>query len=439
MSAARKIYGAPVLLQDWDSEAGEVGAAYWELFLDLLLVAAASSTADGLKDNPTMAGVAEFCVIYGMFINCWMMYSCHITTRFEDGTLLHTLNLFVFLLGFAYSVVNAGYDTASQFSLGAIVSRVSLLIMLLNIYVFIPRARQLSIVMGSSILLVVAVLVVPAIWPDLAPICWWIVVAIETLMEFTNMPFLRGTKLVPINIDKSKERLGCIVLIMLGESVLSGTILYREIKNEEGIQNEQGYVWVLTLAFLLVFMFTLIHFHMSPPAADHAFRRSRIHGCLLLICYRLLGLALLAVGVAVKLFVLAVVEDEELTPFASRLMGNSVGAALATNVMMRILHYGGRMPRPHDPPDVKLIMWCWWGSFALAVLIPFYAAGLGWKGPVYALAFYASFLFGMTVVESIITHVLEAHLIVHGVHEGGGSLLTQGEEKPVSYQSTVHH
>jgi hypothetical protein len=45
--------------------------------------------------------------------------------------------------------------------------------------------------MGINILLVVAVLVVPVIWPDLAPICWWIVVAIETPLEFTQLPFLR--------------------------------------------------------------------------------------------------------------------------------------------------------------------------------------------------------------------------------------------------------
>jgi low temperature requirement protein LtrA len=144
MSISRKIYGPPVLLQDWDSEAGELGAAYWELFLDLLLVAAASAIADDLREDPTMANFAEFIVVYGIVINCWVMYVCHITTRFEDGTLLHTLNLFVFLVGFAYCVVNADYDTASQFSLGAIVSRVALLIMVVNIYAFMHSSPELG-------------------------------------------------------------------------------------------------------------------------------------------------------------------------------------------------------------------------------------------------------------------------------------------------------
>jgi hypothetical protein len=151
-----------------------------------------------------------------------------------------------------------------------------------------------------------------------------------------------------------------------------------------------------------------------------------------------LGLALLSVGVAVKLFVMAVVDDEELTPFASHLMGYSVCAAFAINLMMRILHYGGRMPRPHDPLDVRLIIWTWWGSFVAATFIPFYTAGLGWTDPVSVLAFYAGFLFGMTVVETIITHVLDAYLTVHHVHVRGGSLYLNRETQPVSYQSTAH-
>ena len=50
-SRGRRLFGAPVLLQDWDSEAEEGAAQYWELFLDLLLVAAASSLTDDFKEN----------------------------------------------------------------------------------------------------------------------------------------------------------------------------------------------------------------------------------------------------------------------------------------------------------------------------------------------------------------------------------------------------
>ena len=61
--SGRKLVGAPILLQDWDSEAEEGAAKYWELFLDLLMVAAASAVADGLKEDPTLSGVRDFLIL----------------------------------------------------------------------------------------------------------------------------------------------------------------------------------------------------------------------------------------------------------------------------------------------------------------------------------------------------------------------------------------
>mmetsp|Transcript_7084 Transcript_7084/g.17310 ORF Transcript_7084/g.17310 Transcript_7084/m.17310 type:complete len:80 (+) Transcript_7084:92-331(+) len=64
-SKARRLAAKPVLLQDWAEEGGEKAthactnssegggraAQYWELFLDLVLVAAASNVADGFKET----------------------------------------------------------------------------------------------------------------------------------------------------------------------------------------------------------------------------------------------------------------------------------------------------------------------------------------------------------------------------------------------------
>lgn len=429
----RKVFGAPVLSQDWDSEAEDAGAAYWELFLDLLLVAAATATADGFKEHLSLAGLAEFCVVYYIFVNGWLLYTHHITTRFNDGSLLHSFNLFVFLLGFAYSVVNAGFETAATFSRGAILQRFAILIMLANIYAFLPRARQFCIVFGTYIWIACAILLLPALWPDLAPICWWIVVLMESTIELTSPYFLSGSALVPVNIEHTKERLGSIVLIMLGETVVSATILYRELKDKTLDQNERGFDLVLGLAFLLVFMFTLLYFHMQPPPQDHALRRSRLHGGLLLFVTRILGLSLLAVGVSVKVVVISVANHSTLPVFASRLLGLSVGSALAIMFLTRILHYGGRMPRPLDPPRVKMIMWCWWAILFGTGMIPFVTAWLKWNDPVLVLAFYASLLLGMTVVESTITHVLANHLAISP--DGGGSLYRAHAADTTSYQS----
>lgn len=76
----RKLFGAPILLQDWDQE-NEKGDAtqYWELFLDLLLVAAASALADQFKNDQDFFG---FVVYFLILINSWNLYTHHITTRF---------------------------------------------------------------------------------------------------------------------------------------------------------------------------------------------------------------------------------------------------------------------------------------------------------------------------------------------------------------------
>jgi low temperature requirement protein LtrA len=59
---ARYLVGKPVLLQDWDEEAEEGSVQHWELFLDLLLVAAASAIADEFQENLTLHGFLEFAV-----------------------------------------------------------------------------------------------------------------------------------------------------------------------------------------------------------------------------------------------------------------------------------------------------------------------------------------------------------------------------------------
>jgi hypothetical protein len=44
-TTGRRLVGKPRLWQDWDQEADEGSARYWELFNDLIMVAAASATA----------------------------------------------------------------------------------------------------------------------------------------------------------------------------------------------------------------------------------------------------------------------------------------------------------------------------------------------------------------------------------------------------------
>jgi low temperature requirement protein LtrA len=118
----RRLFGDPILLQDWDRLTDEGVAQYWELFLDLLLVAAVSCLADQYKEDEHFG---EFVQFYLILVNGWALYTLHITSRFEDASLAHSMLLLVFFVGFGYSSVNVGLEHASAFAAGALLQRVS--------------------------------------------------------------------------------------------------------------------------------------------------------------------------------------------------------------------------------------------------------------------------------------------------------------------------
>jgi low temperature requirement protein LtrA len=410
--SGRKLIGPPVLLQDWDNEAEEGAAKYWELFLDLLMVAAASAVADGLKENPTLQGVNDFIVLYLLFVNAWMLYT-NLTTRFEDSTFLHSMILFVFILGNAICIVNANIeDNSRPLAMGALLQRVAVMIMLLSVYLCIPRARQYVRCVGLVTALEIAVLLfIIVLGEQSAKGLFWVAVLIELATEFSMTFALIGTSLVPINIEHVKDRLGVLLLVMLGETVISSTIEYRRLVEAEEIHDYGDYYWVLGWALVIVFFYTLLYFAMSPPPALHGFRRSRNHGCLLLICHKFMCGSVLAVGVAVKLTIEAVINQEEsLSDFAVRLWSASVGFSLTFLFCLRLLHYLGVFPRGTEPPHAILLMKIWWTFLGIVSLLPFMGIWIEIRSPVQSIAFYACYLFVVCFVESAFTHVLEPFL-----------------------------
>ena len=394
----------PVLWQDWDEEAEEKSAQYWELFTDLLMVAAASAIADIFKEQQDLHGFAEFALFYLLIMNGWLLCTHHFMSRFHEASLLHSCILFFFLLGMASSIVNVGYDRAREFSLSAALQRWAFLTMMLPVSIYIPRARAFSAVFCGMAGVGLVCFVMAAIWPAAAPYIWWIIAIMELNMEFISTAFLPGPVLVPVNIEHTKDRLGVLVLVMLGETVISVTV-FRERDNQE----ESSHCYsVVALSFLLIFMFTLLFFNMQPAPKDHALRRSRFHGSLTMVLNKILGLALLAVGVGIKLVVEAVSAKEPLSPFCSHLLGVSVGCSLIILFLMRACHYGGVLPRPNDPPEVRRLMWIWWWIFGLSGLVPFFF--LNCASPIWSLAIYSGLLMVLCVTDSSFTHILEKFL-----------------------------
>jgi low temperature requirement protein LtrA len=437
--SGRKLIGPPVLLQDWADEAEEGAAKYWELFLDLLMVAAASAVADGLKEDPTLHGLNDFVILYFLFVNGWML-SHHLTTRFEDGTFLHAMFLFVFILGNAICIVNASLETsASALAFGALLQRIAMLLVIVSIHLYIPRARAFCKKVGTVTLLEAIVLtLVTFVGQDqqaLTHFLLWTGILIELSME-SYLCTLTREELVPINIEHTKDRLGVLLLVMLGETIISTTIEYRHLAEAEEIQDYGDYYWVLFWALVLVFFYTLLYFAMAPLPAFHAFRRSRFHGCTLMIFHKCMCGSVLAVGAAVKLTIEAVLAAEELSDFAVVLWSVSVGCSLLFLFGMRLLHYVGVVPSGSEPPHVIRLLNSWWAMFAISTLLPFLGLVFKIRDPVTSIATYSGLLFVLCFAESSFTHVLEPYLVQDAIEEKEEKASLMSSSVPSSYQST---
>lgn len=436
-SRGRRLFGVPVLLQDWDDETEEGAFQYWELFLDLLLVAAASSITDQFKDSQELG---EFVVFYMIILNGWLLYTHHITLRFQDNSLAHSMVLFVYCIGFGYEIVNAGYEYTRVFCYGAVLQRFSVLTMLASIACAIPRARAMCAVIGSLTTFTTILLLVVGIGLKDAEdksmklssspvlfVCFWAAALLEFCGEAFMMNMLSGRRMIPVNIDQTKERLGAMELVMLGESVLSVCIIYREFQAkrelEEGVGGEDKAVirfyYVLGFSFLLIFMFLLLYFHMQPSPTDHAFRRSRFHGTALLILHKVLGLTYLAVGTATKLIVEDVLEDQpEKSALTTQLMGYGVGASILVMFGMRYLHYGGRGHINFGTqclyfgvdPHLDRLANTWWATVFLAGILPILGTVSGWTtqfDPIALLGIHAGWVFLLVLMESSFSHALQ--------------------------------
>jgi len=405
----RRLFSAPTLWQDWGDDPEHGDASYWELFTDLLLVAAASAVADNLRNDLSLSGVAEFVSLYMIICGGWLHYSHHYTSRFNDDSLTHSLLLFVFLVGMAVSIVNASYEHAQYFAIGVMVQRLAYLAMLHCLYVALYErcgimTRNIMIVVMANMTLFGVMVLFPSS-------AWWLMPVLAFIELFGEMSFITipRTAMVPINIEHSKDRLGVLCLVMMGETIISITMEYREYMEKDVLTEdvEEAYYTLLALAFLLVFMFTLLYFHMQPPPATHAFRRSGILGLATLVLHKLMGCSLLAVGVAIKVAVSAVVAKEQLTPFASRLLGIAVGSSMFNLLAMRLCHYGGR-PKLDVSNFAHRLMNIWWLSVVIFSILPF--CYMSMLDPVQVFLWQSTSLAAFCVLETSFTHVLANHI-----------------------------
>ena len=82
------------------SDSQEKGAEWSELFMDLILVAACSNIADGLKEDLSWDGLYTFLSIFAPVTSMWHI-NTSFNTRFNDKSVVYMVLLFGHIVGFA--------------------------------------------------------------------------------------------------------------------------------------------------------------------------------------------------------------------------------------------------------------------------------------------------------------------------------------------------
>ncbi|EQC36289.1 hypothetical protein SDRG_06394 [Saprolegnia diclina VS20] len=401
----RTFYGRATLSADWSGEYEEKSAGWFELFLDLIMVAACSNVAEGLKEDVSVHGLLLLGAMSLVYVSVWHMYTLF-NARYSETSLLHYLFLYVLLVGLGTMVLSS--TPSPTFTVGLIVLRSSIVLMKLSVYGCLPRARsklRVDIVLQLlSIALLLASLYLP---PSFTLPAYFLGFVLEWVMQFASAIWLSfRTVHVPLNIDHMNEREGCLVMVTLGESVVSAVI------NSRDLELTPRFYVAMQLSLFVILSLAIYYFSLQPPRELHALRRSYVTGFVFTYVHFALVPTLLVVGVGTKLVSAAVLANALLAPTSVWLFFGAISAAMALMLVLRVLHFGGRQPEATDPPCVKRIKYAWWGIFvAWPFLLLVCAYVLTWQGPVdpiTALSVAVACVVVWLVSETAIMHLLAA-------------------------------
>jgi low temperature requirement protein LtrA len=309
----KRLWATPVLAAEWNEEYEEHSAAWWELFVDLLFVVTCSSVAEALEEDLSWDGLVAFVVTFTLFFEGWHHYAAF-SSRFIDNSLIHSLELFLFLLATASMVTNTnGFEYIQSFAMSAIWQRIALLLMYITVFIQLPRARPF-VLAWTSTMCVTSVLLYTAATAKSATTSQQLAMLVAFWEGVLAIPWIGFVwscvwrfEFIPLNIDHSAERFSCLVMVVLGESIVSALFDY----HRRGLDpaDTPKYLQAMALSLSLTFGFGLIYFAVQPPRVEHALRRSRFCGMGYLFGHLLLSTSLLAVGVGVKLAMRSILED----------------------------------------------------------------------------------------------------------------------------------
>lgn len=411
----RHLYGVPRFSADFEEEYDERAAQWFELFVDLILVVAWTNVTDGLFESEwrTWQGLFYFWLTMNVVQSGWLMYM-HYQSRFIDESFVHTIQLFVFILGLAGIAVHIGDpEFSTELSQSMVVQKVPLISMYAATAVLLKKARaSLSIYAGililSTLLSAAVAITGPKEYTPFAVGAWTVVVLIEATAPLSTVLLLDRSKIVPINIDHMVDRTNAFIMIVLGESLLSSMIKYGSIPGEA---RTGTFYACMSGVLLMAFSIGLLYYNVQPPRSASAFRRSHVRGFLVYFVTMFLSTAILLLSVGVKLCMHAITHNEAgIAPGDAWKMFGGLALVMHLIGWLRVGHYWGVQPAPSDSPFEKKVMYWWWGVFAAWPLVPMciaaVAVGQEYLDPASMMGLASTVCLGLVLAETTFTTVL---------------------------------
>lgn len=417
----RLLYGVPQQAADYDEEYDERAAQWFELFVDLILVVAWTNVTDALYDSEH--GIVRSLFLFWLSVNlvqaAWLKYMEY-QTRFIDESFVHTLQLFVFILGLAGMAIHVGDpEAATEFTVSMLMQKIPVIGMCASTAFFSKRARQhmtckACILAVSASICAVVVYMQPRAYKPFVLCAWTLVIALEVPSTMYIRLLIVGVvgshraKMVPINIDHVVDRTNAFIMITLGESLLSSMLKYGSLPAEA--RTSKLYA---CMAFVLVISFSigLLYYNIQPPRHESAFRRSAVRGLLVYYTTFTLAPAILLVSVGVKYCMHAAVAAEgQVTSAETWMLYVSIALVLHLIFWLRVGHYWGVEPQQSDPSVVKKVKYLWWAVFAAWPIVPLCIAAVAVKhifvDPAWNLGVAAGAVVGLVLAETSLTTLL---------------------------------
>ena len=380
MSATPKVWFRPPRLRTQADEEAERHATWYELYFDLVFVAAVAQLAMALSREPTLAGFLRFVGLFVPIAWAWTGFTFY-ANRFDTDDVVYRLAKAVAMLAIAalaisvHSVMRGG-DGSVAFAVSYVVIRVCLL----GLYVRARRhvsgpGRRLVDVYLCGFSVGAALWLVSIAAPGPARYWLWATgLAVELAMPPLGWSALRSA---PVNAPHLTERFGGFFIIVLGESVVA------VVAGIVGTQFSIATSVVAVASFVIALCLWWIYFDLADTSV--------VGRGLLGLVYMYAHIPLLA-GVAVfgAGTKLAITHAD-----AARLGAGArwaIGGGLACYLLsLALLHVAAEWTSPRDRAFL--------GRLAVSALAIGLAAGAGALRPVLFLAILAAALAAQLILE----------------------------------------